>query len=950
MINNKDKTMKTVNKSFITNFVILLSCFLAQLKIVSAQTGTDYYPFHVGDYWVEHTDMFQGEYKPTTSRMEIESLDLINGKEYFRQKQRMTADDGSDEMIWYSWMRVDSTSIIMGAFGESPDIVQIDIPTKTINVDGNPDDWSGINVLVTDAQGDDSPSYTGDDIKALYVAQDTENLYLRLDLWDNVNTNFGNGPSPNEGIYQFSVNSDGPYDRMQLGIGYDYAISQWSLGYNGSSSDVPQGLEGPGYIGVSGGIIELKLPFALIGTPSNYSGIEAEVNNCCVQDYGILDEAGLVSASIFDPPLHWLNFPETLYVGYTWECYAPDMGGNYKWIVESLTETVTVPAGTFNECTKMKLIVVETAGDTVQISNMYYAQDVGTVMNKGWGAWADDFQFELVEYYVQSPKSMQVEPDTTPVAGKNLDITVTPTENFQPTTRRLYYRNAGESNWQYIDLTATGDTLNFTIPSDSVTYRGIEYYIELSDDQNVVTYPPTDPQTNPARVQVKIERQVAPLNLKSMTYKMVSIPILLNNPEIDSVLADDYNNYDIKYWRVLRYQTHYDSAGYFEHAQIDTAYYRQGIDSTFTPGNAFWLITRSGEQFDVENGLSVNASEPFYYTLQPGWNQVGNPFPFPVTVNTINNFELLEPPVYHDGSEYKYDQTVTVLNPWEGYFVNNDSAAPVTISIPPVEASTSAVPKAKSKLQTISDDGYVLQLSAKMKDTKLVDTQNFLGFSSLTTEKKDKFDLSEAPPIGDYLRVSILDEENRFASNFKSVSEQGQQWDLDISLSEYIKKPIEITLFEFGELPENFKIFILDKDYISAIPVKDNKFTIEINREFPVRHLKFIIGTETFAQQNNEEIPLVPVQYRLKQNYPNPFNSGTIIQYQLGKRTPVELTIFDILGRKVRTLINEKQTTGSHSIHWNGLNESGTQVASGIYFYRLQAGDFMETRKLLVVR
>jgi photosystem II stability/assembly factor-like uncharacterized protein len=545
--------------------------------------------------------------------------------------------------------------------------------------------------------------------------------------------------------------------------------------------------------------------------------------------------------------------------------------------------------------------------------------------------------------------TVDVVPDPAPTTGKDLIITVTPSENFLPTSRILYYRYSGESDWRQIEMETGGETLNFTIPSDSVTYRGIEYYIQLSDGSNVVTYPPTDPQTNPAKVQVTVERQVVPLNFSSLTYKMVSIPILLNNSEIDNVLADDYNNYDTKYWRVLRYQTHNDSAGYFEHTRTDS-FNTQGIDSTFTPGNAFWLITRSGVSFDVENGLSVNATDPFYYTLQPGWNQVGNPFPFPVAVDNISNFELLDPLIYHDGSEYQYDQTVTVLTPWEGYFVYNTSVDPVTISIPPVEATTNTRPKIKSKLQTISDDGYVLQLSSKLKDTKLVDTQNFLGFSSLATDEKDKFDLFEAPPIGDYLQVSIMNEKDRFASNFKSVSDQGQQWDVEIRLSEYIDKPIEFNLIEWGVIPEDFKLFILDKDYFSAIPVNNNKFTIEINQEFPIRHLKLIIGTDQYASQNNGEIPLVPVEYSLKQNYPNPFNSGTIIQYQLGKRTPVELSVFDILGRKVRTLISAKQTTGFHSIHWDGLNDFGTQVASGVYFYQLNAGNFLETKKLLLVR
>ena len=547
---------------------------------------------------------------------------------------------------------------------------------------------------------------------------------------------------------------------------------------------------------------------------------------------------------------------------------------------------------------------------------------------------------------INTTASVDVEPDTAATAGKDLTISVTPSEDFQPTSRILYYRYSGESSWRQIQLETTEEVLNFTIPSDSVSYRGIEYYVELSDGLKVVTYPENDPLEKPARIQVAVERQVAPLNFSSLTYKMVSVPIQLESTEIDSVLADDYNSYDIKYWRVLRYQT-YPDTGYYEHAHIDSVYSR-GIDSTFTPGNAFWLITRSGERFDVENGLSINSAEPFNYSLQPGWNQVGNPFAFTIAVSSISNADSLDAPVYYDGTEYQYDQQF--LKPWEGYFVYNRSSEVVTISIPPVEATAEGIPKIKNKCEIINENGYLLQISAKMKNTKLIDTQNYIGLSRLALDDNDKFDLFEAPPIGDYLQVSIIEKKDKFASNFKSASELGQQWDLEICLSEYIDKPIEITLSEFGELPENFKLFVLDKNYVSAIPIKNNKFSIEITKEFPIRKLKFIIGTDEFAQQHNEEIPLVPIKYKLKQNYPNPFNSGTIIQYQLGKRTLVELTIFDVLGRRVRGLIDEKQTTGFHTIHWDGLNESGIKVASGIYFYRLKAGDFADTKKVLLVR
>ncbi len=106
------------------------------------------------------------------------------------------------------------------------------IPSATITVDGDAADWSGISPARTDPQGDDSMDYTGDDIKAFYLAQDSENLYLRLDLWENVNPSFANGPAPNEGAYYFTLYNDGTYPNLSLSVEWDLwqTNSQWCLG------------------------------------------------------------------------------------------------------------------------------------------------------------------------------------------------------------------------------------------------------------------------------------------------------------------------------------------------------------------------------------------------------------------------------------------------------------------------------------------------------------------------------------------------------------------------------------------------------------------------------------------------------------------------------------------------------------------------------------------------
>jgi len=933
--------MKLIKRPFIVQFA-LTYLFLFLNSLGYAQTLADFYALHVGDYWIYHADSLNGTYKPTTKRDDIENIDLINGIEYFRMKQKIFADDSSEESAWYTWLRSDTSGIVLGAFGESPDIATLNIPAAIINVDGDATDWSGINALLTDPQGDDSATYSGDDIKAIYAARDMDNLYIRLDLWDDANRNFGNGPSPREGIYRLLVDNDGPFPEMQLGIGYDDFNYEWSLGYNGSNDGVPDVLQGSAYVGVSGGIIEVKLPFNYVGASTNFYSIEAEVTNCCVQNSSTLDEAGSGYSAAFSPPVTWIP-NKALVAGTSWELYTHRFGGTLLFNVESISETVQVPAGTFTNCLKIKLTITGTEQEPSQTSYSYLAKGIGEVLNKGWGYWEGNSQFELTDYYVQGSTPTQfidVETDKTPVAGKILNVTARLPENFLPTTQRLYYRKPGESLWRWTDITAPANVLTFTIPADAVSYQGVEYYVYLSDGIRAVTYPPVNPQANPAHVQVAVASQVYPLRLSGLTYKMVSVPIYLENPEICKVLCDDYQAYDIQQWRLLQWQSQTDSTGYFEYPKITAG---------FTPGQAFWLVTRSGKTFDVENGWSINTTEPVQFTLKPGWNQVANPFPFPVSIDSMEaELDTLQLPVYYNGREYVYEQQI--LQPWEGYFVYNEAPRSIFVIVPPKPYQGGLLLKQKSLFAINEENEYLLQLSACMPETKWIDSQNYIGFREQATSGHDKFDLAEAPPIGDFLRLSILENGERFASNFKAINELGQQWEIQISLSEFIKKPIEIALNETGTLPANFKLYILDKKYSCSLPIENQKCSFELTREAPVREIKIIIGTEAFAQQNSENIALNPIEYSLAQNYLNPFNSETIIRYQLGRRTPVELSIFDLLGRTVRQLVNETQTTGSHVARWNGLSTTNDLVASGVYFCRIKAGDFVSTKKIILVR
>ena len=105
-----------------------------------------------------------------------------------------------------------------------------------------------------------------------------------------------------------------------------------------------------------------------------------------------------------------------------------------------------------------------------------------------------------------------------------------------------------------------------------------------------------------------------------------------------------------------------------------------------------------------------------------------------------------------------------------------------------------------------------------------------------------------------------------------------------------------------------------------------------------------------------EEEEGIPKVYALSQNYPNPFGSGTTIRYQLPKTGKVTIGIYNLLGERIATLVDEQQKAGHYNAYWNGKDDRGNRIASGIYFCRMdvrtESGkcDFAGTRKLVMFR
>lgn len=141
-----------------------------------------------------------------------------------------------------------------------------------------------------------------------------------------------------------------------------------------------------------------------------------------------------------------------------------------------------------------------------------------------------------------------------------------------------------------------------------------------------------------------------------------------------------------------------------------------------------------------------------------------------------------------------------------------------------------------------------------------------------------------------------------------------------------------ITMAAAGSRPSN----------VLAVVVAD------ANAEVTLRDV--IVNEMNLTGELSLNKPTVPTSYRLAGNYPNPFNPATTISFSLAQSGDVKLTVFNVLGQSVTTLVDGTMEAGEHNVVWNGTDANGNTVSSGVYLYRLEANDFSETKKMTLLK
>jgi hypothetical protein len=113
---------------------------------------------------------------------------------------------------------------------------------------------------------------------------------------------------------------------------------------------------------------------------------------------------------------------------------------------------------------------------------------------------------------------------------------------------------------------------------------------------------------------------------------------------------------------------------------------------------------------------------------------------------------------------------------------------------------------------------------------------------------------------------------------------------------------------------------------------------------FEVQDIAFLQGLQGTSNSTS------PYNFTLSQNYPNPFNPSTIIAYAIPSTEKVVIKVYDLMGREIRSLINEEKSAGNYSVEWNGRNNNGLMVPSGVYLYRITAGNINLTKKMMLLK
>jgi hypothetical protein len=430
-----------------------------------------------------------------------------------------------------------------------------------------------------------------------------------------------------------------------------------------------------------------------------------------------------------------------------------------------------------------------------------------------------------------------------------------------------------------------------------------------------------------------------PGTLPDASYQMVSVPVgLAGSNTVAAVFGDDLGAADNTQWRLFSYRAG-TLAEYPSAAPVD-------------PGHAYWLIARGGKSYGA-NGYTVvpnrivGGINYFQVALDSGWNQLGNPLPYAATWADVlfddNGAVGGHIPAVLDDVAHRYTgsgyQPVTSIPAWEGVFVFIKKTG--VKALIRFDSAPAPVRSLDDREAVAAADGWTVRL--RLTADNLVDDANFIGVRSDALIGEDYYDYSKppAPPEGAQMALRLPEGDQRARrADYRPPFADGAIWQVTLP---------DVTGRKFAALDlDNIPGDMTAKLVLDVGVTYDLTDGVDVALPNDAKSARLVIGTSAFAASEVAEI--LPKVYALHQNFPNPFNPETSIRFALPEQTRLRLSIFNVLGQRVRVLADGMYPAGLHDVVWDGKNEQGSAVGSGAYFYRIESSAFNQTHKMLMLK
>jgi len=542
-----------------------------------------------------------------------------------------------------------------------------------------------------------------------------------------------------------------------------------------------------------------------------------------------------------------------------------------------------------------------------------------------------------------APTALQITEPAVPVsgpinAGTAVEVTVQGTNVPSGEPVQLRYRQGGEASFTTETMSGTGTEFTASIPGTAVTARGVEFVVTTRTEEGDEVRIPADGIAS-IRVQAETLSFTQPGGTAQSAYRMVSFPTQLSDARL-STLFDALAPYDPVEWRLFSVSDDgftSSGGGYVEQSDLS---------ATLEAGQGIWLISRSGATLGPVQGTSVRTDRDYQIPLHQGWNLIGNPFAFEVPVSqlrAVNTDGTLQEVFGYTGT-FVPKTGNDAIAPYQGALVRLSGGQTGTLVIDPTRDDSGASPQ-----NAAPRTAWHVDVSARID--RAHDVVNTFGVAPGAGDGIDPVDGREPPPVGDYVSLAFRSPVQN-AMLWRDVRGAGtalQTWTAAVRTN--VSGRVTLRATDLGAVPEEKAVWLVDPALNLTRNLRETpQYRFPALEEETTRRLRFLVGSPAAVQEALGRDGAPPQRVRLLPAVPHPVRSHATLRYEVPEPTRVTLEVYDLLGRRVATLVDDRRVeVGTHAFPWTP-GAGGQAVSSGTYVLRLRAGDVTRTRRLVVVR